>query len=327
MLNLDLSKIQDFHTRHILRQIVESLRSVEVSGVPGPRGAQGATGPVGPQGEQGDTGPAGPTGPQGPQGDIGPTGLTGPQGPAGADGAPGTPGVDGIDGIDGIDGADGTILHPSLGIELIDNFVATTASGNLGWTILTNSGAVGTTASIGDGSTMGLVRLETSTSATSAPTITLGSGATIVLGVNSLSIEFRMKVGALSTGAEEFIFRGGLSSSTTSAAPTNCVIFEYDRATSGNFWRIRCKTGASDTATVTASAVNTNWNSFKININATGTSAEFFINGVSVGTISTNIPTTTSSLTSPCFQMIKTVGTTTRLSYIDWFYLRMVYGL
>lgn len=220
-------------------------------------------------------------------------------------------------------------LHPNNGIEIYDNFLGTTAAGNLGWTVTTNTGSVGLNASAGDGSIMGIIRLDTSINATSAPTLSLGNGTSLVLGVNTLTVEFMGQIPVLSTGTEEFSIRWGLHNSVTSTNPTNGVYFSYDRTQSTN-WRLVARRNNVETVTTSSTAVTAGaWLRFKIVINAAGTQAEYFINGTSIGTVSGAgvLPTTTSFTVSPTFQMVKSVGTTSRVSYIDWFYMKMVYGV
>ena len=63
------------------------------------------------------------------------------------------------------------------------------------------------------------------------------------------------------------------------------------------------------------------WVKLKIVVNAGGTSAEFFVNGTSVGTQSTNLPT---GDISPALGIVKTAGTTERVLYADAFRLQQV---
>ncbi len=68
---------------------------------------------------------------------------------------------------------------------------------------------------------------------------------------------------------------------------------------------------------MTTSYVDLRWE-----LNADATSVEFFINGTSVGTITTNIPATQMDLVGT---MIKATGTTLRRSYLDYVGLRKVW--
>lgn len=217
-------------------------------------------------------------------------------------------------------------LHPNSGIEIWDDWISGTSGGNLGWTIFTNSGTVGANITAADGDHMGLVRLGSATTATSAPTISLGSGTSIILGNHSLTTEWLAQIPTLSTALEEYTIRFGLHSSVSSAAPSHAVIFEYDRTQSVN-WRLRAIAGGSSTVTTSSTIVSNGvWTKFKIVINSDGTLATFYINDVSIGTVTTNIPVGNTQAVSPAFQLVKSVGTTDRIAFIDWFYLKMIYG-
>jgi hypothetical protein len=209
------------------------------------------------------------------------------------------------------------ILHPSDGFKIKEHWLATTAVGTNGWTLTTNSGTVGTTASVGSGTIMGIARMGTLTSATAAPVLSLGNGNSFVMNGLEHTFETHCKIANLSTVSEEFIWRLGYQNTTTGTLTSHGIFFEYDRLTSTN-WRIRTLQGGTGTATDTGVAVDTNWNTFKIVVNSAATSVTFYINGVSVGTHTTNIPAGTSQLVSPTYQLVKSAGTTTRETYIDW---------
>jgi hypothetical protein len=222
-------------------------------------------------------------------------------------------------------GQDATYLYPTDGFRIIEHFLATTAVGNNGWTLTANSGSVGTNTSAGSGTRMGIMRLDTLTSSVAAPTNSLGNGTSIILSGLTHTFETSINLPVLSTGSEEFILRVGYSSATTSTLPVNGVFFEYDRTQSTN-WRLRCGSGSSYNASPNSStAVSAgSWMRLKIVINSAANLATFYIDDVSIGTVSTNIPTGTSNTVSPSYQLIKTVGTTSRLCFVDWAFIQGV---
>jgi parallel beta-helix repeat protein len=243
----------------------------------------------------------------------------------GPKGDKGDQGDQGIQGIQGIQGPQGTVLHPKDGIELIENFISTTAVGNNGWTLYANSGSVGANVTSGDSTHFGIMRLDTSSSASSAPTLSLGGGLALVLGGATITIEFEFKIQVLSTVSEEFEARLGLLDNTTGTIGNDAVFFKYDRLTSTN-WIIVSRAGGTETATTTSTAVAAgSWLRGRIEINAAASSVEYFIDDVSIGTITTNIPSGTSQVTSPAFQMVKSAGTTSRNLYLDWVYFKAAY--
>lgn len=122
---------------------------------------------------------------------------------------------------------------------------------------------------------------------------------------------------AVSDGTNRYEFFFGLSSAggTITSEPANGIYFWYDDASS-NF-RIKCANASSVTNTdsgVTLAA-NTAYQLI-IKVNSAGNSVEFFINGTSVGTVNTNVPSTTTDLNDISW-IRRTVGTTSRKFYYD----------
>lgn len=85
------------------------------------------------------------------------------------------------------------------------------------------------------------------------------------------------------------VLRLGISNLTTGTAePASGVFFEYLQGTSAN-WRLR--SGAASTYTTVTSSTAVVFNSYlKFRITFNGTTVTFLLNGVSLGTITTNIP-------------------------------------
>lgn len=121
-----------------------------------------------------------------------------------------------------------------------------------------------------------------------------------------LTYEALVQVETLSTVSNEYTVRIGLGDTTNSSDNTNGVYFEYTRTTSAN-WLIKTSSASSQTSTTTSTAVSAgSWVTLSIVINAAASSITFSINGSSVGTITTNIPTAALGM---IFQQIRTAGT------------------
>jgi SO2946-like, C-terminal domain len=122
--------------------------------------------------------------------------------------------------------------------------------------------------------------------------------------------EWVLKVPALSTAGEEFQVRAGFLDAE-SGAPTDGVYFEYDRTASVN-WRIGARSGSSGTPSATSTAVDAGtWYTLRVELTGV-TSAEYLINGISVGTVTTNIPSGTGHECGLSSHIIKSAGTTSR---------------
>lgn len=126
--------------------------------------------------------------------------------------------------------------------------------------------------------------------------------------------ECRVKAADIATGPEFF---AGLAITDTTLVASSALSSQaigFKSVTDDNVILATCKDGSSET---TASSIHTfvddAW--VKLGFKVTGTSkVEFFVNGVSVGSITANIPTTELTPSLVC----QTGGTTDPIVHIDW---------
>jgi hypothetical protein len=140
-------------------------------------------------------------------------------------------------------------------------------------------------------------------------------------------IEFAINIPTLTDGTNNYVLRLGLCE-TVGADCVDGVYFEYNRAISTTKWVMSTANGGTRTQTASASGaaeatVATGWHRYKIAINSAANSVEYFVDGVSIGTVTTNIPTT--NTTQPEFDMTKTLGSASRTMRVDYFQLRNSY--
>lgn len=113
----------------------------------------------------------------------------------------------------------------------------------------------------------------------------------IMVGGGILTYETLVWVSALSTVTNEYTIRIGLGDTTTIADNANGIYFEYTRTTNVN-WLMKASKTSTVTSTSSGTAVTAAaWTKLKFVVNAAASSVEYFINGTSVGTVTTNIPT------------------------------------
>lgn len=158
----------------------------------------------------------------------------------------------------------------------------------------------------------GVVRQATGTTTTGRGAIR--SSQALVTGGGAVDVEWVVQVEALSTVAEEFDVLVGLANAVTSLTPVG-VYFTYQRLGVGVNWLANANGGAA-TQVDTGVAVTTGWVRLGIRVNTGATSVEFYIDGVLVATIATNVPTS-SSLALAC-AITKTAGTTSRNLNADY---------
>lgn len=104
--------------------------------------------------------------------------------------------------------------------------------------------------------------------------------------------------------------RVGLHNATTTAVPTGGLYFEYVGTAVAGTWAGKSANGASvsTTASTAAPAAAGTFQRFKIVTNAGGTSVEFFVNEVSLGSITTNLPAATVTYGSNLLAFTGTAG-------------------
>jgi len=173
----------------------------------------------------------------------------------------------------------------------------------------------------------GVTALTTGTSASGSGSISRTSNTTntTLLGLYALEFGAKARIDNLSTSTNEYLVFIGFCS-VANLITGNAVGFYYDRATDGDFWTVYTRNGGVTTKTVTSIPITINTQyKFKCVINAAGTSVQFYIATSATGaytlvaTHTTNIPNSSNSI-SPTIFNTKTVGTTARLLYLDYWY-------
>jgi len=157
----------------------------------------------------------------------------------------------------------------------------------------------------------GILELSFGTSATGSATSKIGN-ASILLG-NSWYWKFEavVKLVALSSADPDYTVRIGFIDNGA-AESTDGAFFRYnDNVNSGKWQKVTrnngTETGSANDTTVTA---DTNFHRYTIIVNPAGTVAEFFVDGVSKGTETTNIPTGAGRVTGGGVMFLKTAGVT-----------------
>jgi hypothetical protein len=170
----------------------------------------------------------------------------------------------------------------------------------------------GVTASAPETGAPGILTLVTGTTATGRHALyTATTGLT--LGARRIFFESKLRVSTASaTGTDEFTVIAGLASSIT-ADPQNGVFFRHTTQNSGN-WQAVCVSAGSASVLNTALSA-TVFRTLSFLIARDGASVEFFADGASVGSLSTNLPTLGVGFSFA--QIRKTLGTSDRGVVID----------
>jgi hypothetical protein len=184
--------------------------------------------------------------------------------------------------------------------------------------------AVGATGAVtkvaGDSTHFGVYEVSTGTNSAGMGEafLAVSGGATLGLyfleATDALVLECLCKTGTLPDGTNTYNFAAGLRNSNGFQERVDIGV-RYDSGAVQ--WRLVTTHSSVSSTPVTATtpAITANtWYMLKI-VMRTGV-VEGYINGVSIGTISTNIPTATDGM-HPYFRITKTAGTTSRTAQVD----------
>jgi len=126
----------------------------------------------------------------------------------------------------------------------------------------------------------------------------------------------------LSTALQRFVIRAGLSSVVLPNSLLSAITFEYQDDQNGGRWQAICGTAVGVETSVDTGilVVASTYYKLEIEVNAAGTSVEFFIDNVSVATITTDIPSGTGRGHFINIHIMKLIGLGNRAPYIDAYY-------
>jgi hypothetical protein len=148
--------------------------------------------------------------------------------------------------------------------------------------------------------------------------------ASIVLSNGAVRFRCDIQLSALSDGTDTYTARFGLGDVATGAEPTDGVYFRYTHSVNSGKWVCVTRSNGTETATNStgAAVAATTWLTLECEINAAGTSATFYANGVLQATNTTNIPTGAGRETGVQMSILKSAGTTARLVSLDQAWIR-----
>lgn len=148
-------------------------------------------------------------------------------------------------------------------------------------------------------------------------------------GTNPFRCETGLRITTNSDGTETFQVLAGFFDTFASINQVDGSYFLYDSqgvstgsAASGNWQIVTVSNSVRTFTTTTVTIDNVNLQKLRIDVNATGTSVDFYIDNALVGTHITNIPTTASRLFGNGLYLQKSAGTTARTAEVDYLYLK-----
>lgn len=192
------------------------------------------------------------------------------------------------------------------------NFLAQNVSG---------SNAVVSNVTVLEDDIFGVWACETGTTTTGRAALFSGrssNGGAFLLGQGETKIKTKVKIPTLSTSGDRYKILFGLVGDCTSSTVTDGVYFDYNEASSNN-WRM-CVSDDSARVETPSSVVVTNnqWIRLEIVINSAASVASFVLNGSTIGTASSNIPSAVGDAVSPILGIYKSAGTSNRTIQTDY---------
>jgi hypothetical protein len=205
---------------------------------------------------------------------------------------------------------------------------AATGSAYLNLSGNTGTGAVASFTFSQDVGHMGVVRFSTGTTTTGGAYH--GADVFAIFGASggTHDLEWLVYLPAASDGTDTYQLWMGFGNQTNYTQPSNGVYFGYTHGTNSGNWTLNATKGSSTTTTNASSGPTfSGWNKFRINIDSTASTATFYHNGSSLGTVTTNIPVTVSThKTGIQLSILKSAGTNDRICYLDYVGYRCVYN-
>lgn len=155
----------------------------------------------------------------------------------------------------------------------------------------------------------GIARLSSGTTNAGYAYVITGTNS-LLLGNGEVNQNTRMRITQLSTSGERFIYIYGLSDATGGSGQDGVYVSYSDDVASGVFQFVTANNTTRTTTNTDITVAANTWYDLSIVINAAGTSASLYIDGVLKATNTTNIPTSAGRQTQYRHGFVKTVGTT-----------------
>lgn len=206
------------------------------------------------------------------------------------------------------------------------DFISTVTGDFTGF--IAGSGASSQTATYGQDLTenaVGVTESDTGTTSTGRAGIGLISGVLLRPTWGRLRYQGRHAVNNLSSVAETYVLRIGLTDSyITSGDGTNGLYFRYTDLINGGRWQAVSRAGGVDLIAVdTGVSPGLDYAVFEVELNSDNTAATFRIDGAVVATINApNLPAPSNAFGAG-FKIEKTVGATQRNLYSDFISVEM----
>lgn len=172
----------------------------------------------------------------------------------------------------------------------------------------------------------GLYRTTTGTAANGSASF-MTAPTSFILGGGEYSYETMVYIPQLSSSSNRYQFAVGMLDINNTINQTDAVAFVYDEggvaigSTASLNWQLMTSSNGGTSRTwqpTSVQVVNNTWLKLRVEVNAAGTLATYYINDTYAGTVSTNIPTGSARSLGMGSIITKTSGGTAASAYIDY---------
>lgn len=216
--------------------------------------------------------------------------------------------------------------NPLQNMIFFDDFVGANAATTMSWDNYNRNSANFNNPIAIDSGHPGVVQFELGTAANGVVGLRATKEATtngfMFLGGGTVDMYMVLKLSALSTGTNTYALACGFGDGDNTPNPSfdNGVFFNYSSTVNSGQWQGSTSNTTTKSTVNSSIAATTSWTTLRLNVNAAASLCTFYVNGTSIGTLSTNIPTTT---IGPYFQIVRSVsdGSTDISMYLDLVYV------
>ena len=164
----------------------------------------------------------------------------------------------------------------------------------------------------------GIVQLSTGTTS-AAGAAGFGAndtGASFLLGGGDYyKHEALIRIPTLPTSGQNAVIRSGLYDGSSSGDGTDGCFFRYTNGTNSNRWQAICENnGTQSVCNSTSTPAANTWYRLTVEVDSTGSAADFYVNGTNICTVNSQIPTSAGRNVSTNVTAIKSVGTGTAVT-------------
>lgn len=207
-------------------------------------------------------------------------------------------------------------------LEMKEDWLASNTTGQNGWTISNSGGGSAVALGTSLANHWGIITLNCGTTNNGDAAVNAGI-ITMLYGAGTSIFEANFFIETQPSATENSKFWVGTGDVLTEAEMVDGVYLRIDRSVSTTNWVLGTSNNSNRTNQVTGTAFTAGWHTVRIEVNYAGTEVLYYLDGVYLGSVTTNIPTGTGRVFGPVFKIANaaTTVTATRM-FVDYCHVR-----